>query len=106
MRFVFDRDFKPFTYEENGSIKGFELDLLQLLGEEMGLGVVPEPMTWNDALLSFNEGDADVIGGLAKTEERLKQYNFTAEPLGTFDLLTFVWVDSDIRLPRILEGKS
>ena len=83
IRFVFDRDFAPFTYEENGSIKGFELNLLQLLGEEMGFGVVPEPMTWKDALLFFNEGDADVIGGLVKTEERLKQYNFTAKTHGT-----------------------
>jgi hypothetical protein len=29
-------------------------------------------MTWKDALLFFNEEDADVIDRLAKTEERLE----------------------------------
>ncbi len=104
--FVFDRDFAPFTYEENGSSNGFELDLLRLLGEEEGFRVTPEPMIWTDAQLSFLKGDADVIGGLVKTEERLKQYSFTARPHGTFDILTFVRDDSDIRSADMLQGRK
>jgi ABC-type amino acid transport substrate-binding protein len=61
--FVFDRDFAPFTYEEDGSIHGFELDLLRLVGEEEGFRPTPEPMTWTGAQQSFQRGDADVIGG-------------------------------------------
>ncbi len=105
IRFVFDRDFAPFTYEENGSIHGFELDLLRLLGEEEGFRVIPEPMIWTEATLSFQRGDAEVIGGLVKTGERLKQYNFTAHPHGTFDILTFVRDDSDIRSAGMLQGR-
>lgn len=103
--FVFDRDFAPFTYEENGSIVGFELDLLRLLGEDEGFSVIPQPMIWTDAKLSFQRGDADVIGGLVKTEERLKEYNFTALSHGTFDILTFVLDDSDIRSAGTLQGR-
>jgi glutamine transport system substrate-binding protein len=106
IRFVFDRDFAPFTYEENGSIHGFELDLLQLLGEDEGFQLIPEPMTWAEAKLAFQRGDAEVIGGLVKTEERLKQYNFTAQPHGTFDILTFVRDDSDIRSSGMLQGRK
>ena len=62
--FVFDRDFAPFTYIENGSLEGFELDLLRLLGEEEGFRLIPGPMVWTQAMLSFQKGDADVIGGL------------------------------------------
>jgi len=104
--FVFDRDFGPFTYEESGSSYGFELDLLRLLGEEEGFRVIPQPMIWTEAQLSFLKGDADVIGGLVKTEERLKQYNFTARPHGTFDILTFVRDDSDIRSAGMLRGRK
>jgi glutamine transport system substrate-binding protein len=104
--FVFDRDFAPFTYEENGSIYGFELDLLRLLGEEEGFRLIPEPMVWTEAMLSFQKGDADVIGGLVKSEERQKQYNFTANPHGTFDILTFVRDDSDIRSTGMLLGRK
>lgn len=104
--FVFDRDFAPFTYEENGSAVGFELDLLRLLGEDAGFQAVPEPMVWNEAQLSFQKGEADVIGGLVKTEERLNQYNFTAIPHGTFDIMTFVRDDSDIRSAGMLKGRK
>jgi len=104
--FVFDRDFAPFNYEENGSIYGFELDLLQLLGEEEGFQIIAEPMVWTQAMLSFQKGDADVIGGLVKTEVRQKQYNFTARPHGTFDILTFVRDDSDIRSADMLQGRK
>jgi cytidine deaminase len=105
MTFVFDRDFAPFTYEENGSMQGFELDLLRLLGEEDGFQLIPRPMIWTAAQLSFQKGDADVIGGLVKTEERLKMYSFTAQPHGTFDILTFVRDDSDIRSAGMLQGR-
>ena len=104
--FVFDRDFVPFTYEENGSIYGFELDLLRLLGEEEGFQIIPKPMVWTQAMLSFQKGDADVIGGLVKTEERQKLYNFTAHPHGTFDILTFVLDDSEIRSTAMLQGRK
>jgi glutamine transport system substrate-binding protein len=103
--FVFDRDFVPFTYEENGSIHGFELDLLRLLGEEEGFQIIPKPMVWTQAMLSFQKGDADVIGGLVKTQERQKLYNFTAHPHGTFDILTFVLDDSEIRSTAMLQGR-
>ncbi|MFZ2472780.1 MAG: cytidine deaminase [Methanothrix sp.] len=104
--FVFDRDFAPFTYEESGSIYGFELDLLRLLGAEEGFQIIVEPMVWTQAMLIFQKGDADVIGGLVKTEERQKQYNFTARPHGTFDILTFVRDDSDIRSADMLQGRK
>lgn len=106
IRFVFDRDFAPFTYEENGSIHGFELDLLRLLGEEEGFQVIPDPMIWTEAKLSFQKGDADVIGGLVKTDERLKEYNFTSHSHGTFDILTFVRDDSDIKSVGMLQGRK
>jgi len=105
IRFAFDRDFAPFTYEENGTIRGFELDLLRMLGEEEGFQVIPVPMIWTEAIRSIERGDAEVIGGLVKTEERQKQYNFTALPHGTFDILTFVRDDSDIKSAGMLPGR-
>jgi hypothetical protein len=35
---VFDRDFAAFTYEENGSIKGLKLDLLNYWVKRWALG--------------------------------------------------------------------
>lgn len=106
VRFVFDKDYGPFTYEENGSVQGFELDLLRLIGKMEGFSVTPQPMIWADAQLSFQKGDADVIGGFIKTEERQKLYNFTESPHGTWDIMTFVWVDSGIKSAAMLKGRK
>lgn len=104
--FVFDRDFAPYTYEENGSIQGFELDLLRMIGNEEGFQLKPMPMVWTDAQRAFLKGNADVIGGMVKTEDRLKQYNFTANSHGTFDILTFVKEGSDIKSASMLKGRK
>lgn len=106
LRFVFDRDFAPFTYEEGGSLRGFELDLLRLLGEEVGFRLIPEPMIWTEAQRTFQRGEAEVIGGLVKTEERLAEFNFTARPHGTFDILTFVRDDGDVISADMLGGRK
>jgi cytidine deaminase len=106
VRFVFDKDYGPFTYEENGSVQGFELDLLRLIGKMEGFSVTPQPMIWADAQLSFQKGDADVIGGFIKTEERQKLYNFTESPHGTWDIMTFVRVDSGIKSAAMLKGRK
>ena len=106
VRFVFDKDYGPFTYEENGSVQGFELDLLRLIGKMEVFSVTPQPMIWADAQLSFQKGDADVIGGFIKTEERQKLYNFTESPHGTWDIMTFVRVDSGIKSAAMLKGRK
>lgn len=106
IRFVFDRDYGPFTYENNGSVRGFELDLLNLIGKVEGFSVTPQPMIWADAQLSFQKGETDVIGGFIKTEERQKRYNFTESPHGTWDIMTFVRDDSGIKSASMLKGKK
>jgi glutamine transport system substrate-binding protein len=106
VRFVFDKDYGPFTYEENGSVQGFELDLLRLIGKMEGFSVTPQPMIWADAQLSFQKGDADVIGGFIKTEERQKLFNFTESPHGTWDIMTFVREDSGIKSAAMLKGRK
>ncbi len=106
IRFVFDKDYGPFTYEDNGSVQGFELDLLNLIGNVEGFSVIAEPMIWADAQLSFQKGEADVIGGFIKTEERQKLYNFTESPHGTWDIMTFVRDDSDIKSAAMLRGRK
>jgi glutamine transport system substrate-binding protein len=106
VRFVFDKDYGPFTYEENGSVRGFEMDLLRLIGKLEGFSVTAQPMIWADAQLSFQKGNADVIGGFIKTEERKKLYNFTESPHGTWDIMTFVRDDSGIKSAAMLKGRK
>ncbi|OPY52068.1 MAG: cytidine deaminase [Methanosaeta sp. PtaU1.Bin112] len=106
IRFVFDKDYGPFTYEDNGSVQGFELDLLNLIGKVEGFSVIAQPMIWADAQLFFQKGDADVIGGFIKTEERQKRYNFTESPHGSWDIMTFVRDDSGIKSAAMLRGKK
>ena len=106
VRFVFDKDYGPFTYEENGSVQGFELDLLRLIGKMEGFSVTPQPHDLVDAQLSFQKGDADVIGGFIKTEERQKLFNFTESPHGTWDIMTFVREDSGIKSAAMLKGRK
>lgn len=71
-------DFPPFEYYDNGKIVGFEIDLINKIGEKINKKVVIEDMKFNTLFAALSSGKIDVlVSGADITEERLLQYDFT-----------------------------
>lgn len=70
--------YKPFNYEEGGTLTGFDIDISNALSEEMGLEPNPITTPWETIIqgLTSNRFDA-IIGSMAITEDREKQVSFS-----------------------------
>ncbi len=72
-------DFPPYEYvEEDGSFAGFDIALIQAIGERMDLEIEIVDMPFDSLLASIQEGKIDLtIAALSYTEERDQQVDFT-----------------------------
>jgi len=102
---VFDEAFPPFTFEQDGTARGFELDVLARILKSEGLVLEPSPMHWDAAQEALRSGKADVTSGMGKTAAREKMFNFARTP--TYDLRIVIWApdSSPIKGPDDLEGR-
>ncbi len=75
---VFDRDYPPFEYLENGEFQGFTRGLLDLLEARIGVRLRRvAPATWTQALEWMRRGEADIITSIVRTPEREGYLLFT-----------------------------
>ena len=75
-----DGNFKPFSYLENGELKGFNIDLLHAMEKTpymtyYDLEIIP--MDFSEALDKIKKGEIDAIFGIAKTPEREEFMDFS-----------------------------
>ena len=102
-----DPNFPPFEYHEGDKIVGFSIDMANELGKRIGKKIVFKPMTFNNLLVSLQNGSVDVIiSSMTITEERKKSVNFTQ---GYFvDEVSLVVKDDekDIKGLNDLKGKK
>ncbi len=99
--------YKPFSYEEDGKLTGFDVEIGAALAEKMGLEANPVTNPFETILqgLIGNKFDA-IIGSMAYTKERAEQADFT-EPYYYSGGMIFVAKDNeDIKSPEDLKGKK
>lgn len=99
--------YKPFSFEENGELTGFDVEIGKALAEKMGLEANPVTNPFETILqgLVGNKFDA-IIGSMAYTKERAEQADFT-EPYYYSGGMIFVANDNDsIKSPEDLDGKK
>lgn len=61
----------PFRFENrNGDMAGIDPELMDLVGEKLGVTFVFKRMPWARCLEAMRAGEADAMTGLAKTAER------------------------------------
>ncbi len=81
-------DYPPYVYQENGKIKGFNVDLLKEIFQRMKTPMEIELMPWARAVKMIRRGQADALFPFFKNEERLKftdyPESFTEEPVALF----------------------
>lgn len=68
---LMEAQFKPFTYKEDGVLKGFDVDLARALADELGVKVRFEEREWGMLATELLQGKGDlVISGLTATPKR------------------------------------
>lgn len=75
-----DAAFAPFEYvdEKTGELKGFDLDLMRAVGEELGIKVELYNVAWDGIIPGLLGGNYNVIAsGMTITDERKEVVNFT-----------------------------
>ncbi|RDB64540.1 amino acid ABC transporter substrate-binding protein [Gordonibacter sp. 28C] len=101
-------DFPPFENLNGNAPEGFEVDLMGLLAEEMGIESNYLPSTKFDTIVPLIQtgGKADVgVSGITITDERLEQVDFT-DPVCDVNQSITVLKDSGITDVAQLEGKK
>lgn len=70
--------FPPYEYYENGEVVGIDMELIQAIGDKLGLKVKIEDIEFDSIINAVSSHKADVgIAGMTMTEERLKSINFS-----------------------------
>lgn len=78
VRVAGDIQWPPFNFSENGNLKGYSIDYMDILAEKTGLKIeyVIGP-TWNEFLGKMKDGSLDIMPDIVRTPEREKYLNFT-----------------------------
>ncbi|MCG3087593.1 transporter substrate-binding domain-containing protein [Sporosarcina cyprini] len=99
--------YKPFNFEENGELTGFDVEIGKAIAEKMGLEPNPVTNPFETILqgLVAKKYDA-IIGSMAYTKKRAEQAAFT-EPYYYSGGMIWVSADNtDITSPEDLKGKK
>ena len=72
--------FAPFEYVENGQVTGFDVDLINEIGKNLGYKVEIIDQSFDGLIPALKAGKIDIIvSGMSSTEERKKSVDFTDE---------------------------
>ncbi|MEZ7172352.1 transporter substrate-binding domain-containing protein [Sporosarcina sp. OR05] len=99
--------YKPFNFEENGELTGFDMEIGAAIAEKMGLEPNPVTNPFETILqgLVANKYDA-IIGSMAYTKERAKQAAFTEPYYYSGGMIWVAKDNNDIKSPEDLKGKK
>ncbi len=71
-------DYPPFAYFNNGEITGFEVELIQQLGKQLGYKVLIKDMPFDSLIGALQAKRIDlVISAMSATDERKKSIDFS-----------------------------
>lgn len=76
LKYGVDPGWPPGEFVENGKVKGFDVDLVKKMGENMDYVVEYYPMDWNDVLESVKNGSLDILCA-TDTPERREFFDFS-----------------------------
>lgn len=78
LRFATDATYPPFEFMQAGKIVGFDQEIIEEIGKELGIKVEMISMEWSGVFASLETGKCDLaIAGATITEERKKGNAFT-----------------------------
>jgi len=105
IRVTGDQNYPPYSFLDNGKPAGFDNELIQAVADIMGFEVEIELFPWSEARQRLDDGEADLIAGMAHMENRNPFYDFSIPTTKvSFDL--FVRYNSTIRSLEAARGKT
>lgn len=99
--------YKPFNFEENGELTGFDMEIGAEIAKRMGLEPNPVTNPFETILqgLVANKYDA-IIGSMAYTKKRAEQAAFTEPYYYSGGMIWVAEDNNDIKSPEDLKGKK
>lgn len=88
IRFGVDSTVRPYSYIENGELKGFSIDLNNAIAKELNKKAEFHNFKWGDLIAALNNNKIDAVSSLTITEERSKNVDFS-NPYH-FDYITII----------------
>lgn len=102
---VIANNYEPFSFQRDGQLVGFDVDLVNLVASLNDWNVQYEMTTFPDELQRIENGTADLgIGSIFRTSDRASRFAFTDSYLNS-GLILVVPSSSDIRYARDLGGQ-
>ncbi len=94
MKLVYFNDYPPFSWEENGEMKGILVDVLtETLQNQMGISISHKGYPWARAQYIVKMNDADAFATVP-TDERRSYTNISTEPVILVTFTIFISKDS------------
>lgn len=100
-----DSGFPPMGYEEDGELKGFDIDLAKAVAEKLGVKLVTKAINWETKEMELESRKIDVIwNGYTINAERNKKVEYTKPYLNNQQVIV-VKRGSKIKKASDLKGK-
>ena len=102
-----DVEYPPISYVDiDGAWRGFDVESIQWIGEEMGFEVVMVPFIWKNWLPMLDSKRIDMVcSGMSITSERAEIINFS-NPYLVVDQVIASHIDSKLTMEDFFEGKG
>jgi len=103
-----DPTFEPMEFvNEEGDYVGYDIDLANRIGQELGLNVEFKNILWDDIFTALEENQIDVIiASVTITEEREHKYDFSIPYINAGQVIITKKSDNSITLPEDLIDKK
>lgn len=100
-------EFPPFEYLEKGSIVGFDIDLINEIGEVLGKKIVIKDMSFDGLIPALQTKKVDlIIAGMTATEDRKKAVNFSLPYYSANQVIVLNKMNKEIKTFKDLKGKK
>ncbi len=99
-------DFAPYGFEENGQLKGIEVELIQEIAQRLDIQIEVEMLPWKRILRSMEVGAIDCMFAAFRTEERLVYMDYTNVPIHVSSLVFYVHKENPIRFKTMADLKD
>ena len=100
-------NWQPFSFEANGEIVGYDVEIAQAIADHLGVELTVVPTPWDTLFIGMEAGTIDmVINGVDVTEGRKATYDFSDPYLYDKAVLIVNEDDEVIKQFEDLEGKT
>ncbi len=101
----FDRDYPPYSFVEQESPTGFDIDLVRSIFRDKDVRLYVKPMDWETVQDQLLKDGVGLTSGMSVTEERREDYDFSDLPYTSLNARIFVKEQGGAKSMDDLKGK-